>query len=85
VSCRSLRHFSRRSNPSIGTQPQGGKRNYQSAIADFSKAIEFEPTNAVAWRDRGIARGAMGDHDKAASAAAEASRLDPNGRAGVTR
>lgn len=61
------------------------QRNYQSAIADFSKAIEFEPTNAVAWRDRGIARGAMGDHDKAASAAAEASRLDPNGRAGVTR
>lgn len=46
------------------------------AIADFDKAIQIDPTFAVAYGNRGMAWGDKGDNDKAIADYTEAIRLD---------
>ncbi len=36
--------------------------NYQGAIDDYTKAIEINPQNAIAYNNRGIARFKLGDY-----------------------
>ncbi len=51
--------------------------DYKRAIACYNKAIEFDPTYAVAYYDRGLAYAEKGDHDSAISDYNKAIRLDP--------
>ena len=41
------------------------QRQYDRAIEEFDKAIEFDPDYAEAYCDRGIARYMKGEHDRA--------------------
>jgi len=45
---------------------------------DFGKSIALNPTNALAWRDRGFAYRSKGDSARAIADATEAIRLDPD-------
>ncbi len=47
------------------------------AIAEFNEAIKLDPKNAVAYYDRGVAYGHMGEYDKEITDCTEAIRLDP--------
>ena len=42
-------------------------RDYQGAIADYTKAIEINPQYALNYINRGIAKGMSGDHYGACS------------------
>ena len=39
--------------------------NYQGAIADWNKAIEINPQDALAYYNRGLAKYDLGDHQEA--------------------
>ncbi len=63
------------------------KGEYDIAIADFNEAIRLDPSDEVAWLDRGHAWRLKKEYDKAIADYGEAIRLDPkdamayNGRA----
>jgi len=46
--------------------------------ADYTQAIEIDPTDAVPFHNRALARAANGDDGKSADDFAEAIRLDPD-------
>jgi Flp pilus assembly protein TadD len=57
------------------------KRDYDHAIADYSKAIELSPKNAIAkltYYGRGYAWRKKGDYDRAIADYTKAIELDPN-------
>jgi len=52
---------------------------YDSAIADFTRAIQLSPNNAIAYFERGEAiLNGKGDHDKAIADYNQALRINPN-------
>jgi tetratricopeptide (TPR) repeat protein len=53
------------------------KKDYGSAIADYSKAIELVPSNAIYFENRADAYRLKGDYDSAIENYSEAVRLDP--------
>jgi tetratricopeptide (TPR) repeat protein len=53
----------------------GQAGDVDSAIADYSKAIEFEPSNASAYDNRGRAYAMKGDHARAAEDQTKAEEL----------
>jgi tetratricopeptide (TPR) repeat protein len=57
----------------------GGLRQYDKAIADYSKAIELDPKFAAAWYNRGAAYVGLRQYDKAIADYSKAIELDPNG------
>ncbi|NEP45919.1 MAG: tetratricopeptide repeat protein [Okeania sp. SIO2H7] len=52
--------------------------NNQRAIADFDKALQFDPRNVLAYRNRGIVRGELGDRKGAIADFQKALEIDPN-------
>ena len=60
--------------------------NYQGAIADWSKAIEINPQNAIAYNNRGSAKDDLGDHQGAITDYTKAIGIDPqNANAYINR
>jgi len=55
-----------------------GKKEYDTAIADFTEAIRINPNSAVAYYNRGRAYQDKGDNDRSISDLDQAIRLDPN-------
>ena len=53
------------------------RREYDSAIADYTKVIEIKPRDAVAYNNRGIAYRAKGDNDSAIADYTKAIDIDP--------
>lgn len=53
------------------------KRDFDGAIADYTKAIELDPKNATAYSNRGIMKKAKGDLDGAIADCTKAIELDP--------
>jgi tetratricopeptide (TPR) repeat protein len=53
------------------------RRDYSSAIENFTKAIRLDPKNARAYCGSGTAYEHKGDHDSAIADYTEAIRLDP--------
>jgi tetratricopeptide (TPR) repeat protein len=53
------------------------KRDYEHAIADFSKAIDLDAKLAVAYNNRGLAYHAKGDYERAIADFSKAIDLDP--------
>ncbi len=51
---------------------------YDKAIADYTRALQLNPSFAVAYTNRGIAWCRKGEYDKAIADYHEALRLDPN-------
>ena len=51
--------------------------NYQGAIDDWSKAIEINPQNAIAYNNRGSAKDDLGDHQGAITDYTKAIGIDP--------
>ena len=54
------------------------KGNYDAAIADYTKAIESDPTLPVPYLNRGLAKQAKGDVDGAIADDDKAIELNPN-------
>jgi tetratricopeptide (TPR) repeat protein len=54
------------------------KKEYDTAIADFTEAIRLDSNNAVAYYNRGNAYRNKGDNDRAISDYDQAIRIDPN-------
>jgi tetratricopeptide (TPR) repeat protein len=52
--------------------------DYDGAIADYTKAIELKPDNAVAYYDRGIVKGKKGDYGGAIADYTKAIELKPD-------
>ncbi|MDR2951825.1 MAG: tetratricopeptide repeat protein [Treponema sp.] len=52
--------------------------DYDSAIADYTKAIRIDPDDAVAYYSRGFAYRMKGDYDSAIADYTNAIRIDPN-------
>src|SRR5271154_3400910 len=52
-------------------------RDYDGAVAAYSEAIRLDPTNSVAFTNRGSAKKAKGDLDGAIADENEAIRLNP--------
>ncbi len=52
--------------------------DYQSAIQDYSKAIELNASDIAAWKGRGEVYSRMGDRDSAHFDYKKAAELDPN-------
>lgn len=50
----------------------------EKAMADFDKAIELDPANAMAWRVRGATFASKGEHAKQLANYSESIRLDPD-------
>ena len=60
--------------------------NYQGAIDDWSKAIEINPQNAIAYNNRGSAKDDLGDHQGAITDYTKAIGIDPqNANAYINR
>jgi len=55
-----------------------GRKGYDKAIADFTKAIELDPANLYFNCSRGVAYFEKGDYDRAIADFETALRLDPN-------
>lgn len=55
------------------------KRKYDQAIADFTEAIRLDPTNALAFNNRGAAYSVSGDTKRAAQDYAAAEKLQAKG------
>jgi tetratricopeptide (TPR) repeat protein len=53
------------------------KANLDSAIADFTKAIEINPKDVVAYGNRGLAWHKKGDYDKAIADFTKVTEIDP--------
>ena len=51
--------------------------DFDGALADYSKALEFDPRNETAWCNRGKTRHVMGDLDGAIADYSQAIELDP--------
>lgn len=51
--------------------------NYESAIADFTRAIELDPDNAMLYNNRSAAWEKKGDHQRALADLDEAHRHEP--------
>ena len=51
--------------------------NREAAITDYSEAIKLDPTNALAYFNRGNAYDQLGEHDLAIADYTEAIKLDP--------
>ena len=51
---------------------------YDLAIANFTRVIDLDPENAVAYNSRGIAHDTTGEYDLALADYTEALRLDPD-------
>src|ERR1700733_14808364 len=56
----------------------GNKRDYDRAIAEYSKAIQLEPKLVDAYYKRGMVYGLKGDHDRAIVDYSEVIGLDPH-------
>jgi len=54
------------------------KGDYDSALADYSKAIELDPKMAIAYDDRGFSYEQKGDHDHAIADYGKAIELNPS-------
>jgi tetratricopeptide (TPR) repeat protein len=54
------------------------EQDWQTATAAFSETIRLEPSNAMAYRQRGIVYGQQGELDRALTDLSEAIRLNPN-------
>lgn len=52
------------------------RREYENAIADFSKAIELDPNYAIAYNNRGLAHHGRGEYARAIADFAKATELD---------
>jgi tetratricopeptide (TPR) repeat protein len=52
-------------------------KDHNGAIADFDEAIKLDPGYALAWMNRGRARQARGDYERALADFADATRLNP--------
>lgn len=50
----------------------------EAAIGEFDRVLAIEPDHAEAWIQKGIALARLGQHEKAATALAEAIRLRPD-------
>ncbi len=61
----------------IAALAYAAKRDYDRAIADYDKAIELDPANALAYNNRGRAYADKGDHDRAIADYDKAIQLDP--------
>ena len=60
--------------------------NYQGAIDDWSKVIEINPQNAIAYNNRGSAKDDLGDHQGAITDYTKAIGIDPqNANAYINR
>lgn len=57
------------------------RKDYESAIAYFDRAIEADPANATAWAHRGQAYSVLGDPARAITNYDEALRRDPTNAA----
>lgn len=68
-------------NPAINYNNRGNayhsKRDYDSAIADYSEAIRINPKYALPYNNRGNAYRSKGDNDRAITDLDQAIRLDP--------
>ncbi|CAL1696240.1 unnamed protein product [Somion occarium] len=53
-------------------------KNYDEAIASYTKAIELDPTNAVYYSNRAAAYSSKGSHDEAVLDADKAIEVDPS-------
>jgi tetratricopeptide (TPR) repeat protein len=53
------------------------KGDYDRAIADFNKAIELDPKDAIAYGGRGFAYSSKADYDRAIADLTKAIELDP--------
>ena len=53
------------------------KGEHDQAILHYTKAIEFEPRNAMAYNNRGSVYGAKGEHDRAILDVTKAIEIDP--------
>ena len=47
------------------------------AVADYSKAIELDPSNVYAWHNRGMIHATLGQVDEAVADYTKAIELDP--------
>ena len=52
-------------------------KDYRGAILDFSKAIELNPTDAMAYVDRGASKGYLHDYEGAIADYSKAIELNP--------
>jgi tetratricopeptide (TPR) repeat protein len=57
------------------------KRDFDRAIADYTKAIEIDPKDAEAYNNRGYAHHAMGDFDRAIADYTKVIEIDPRSEA----
>jgi tetratricopeptide (TPR) repeat protein len=54
------------------------KKDYETAIADFTEAIRLDPNYKEAYKDRGRSYGNKNDYDRAIADYTQAIRIDPN-------
>ncbi|MCE2486946.1 MAG: tetratricopeptide repeat protein [Desulfurellaceae bacterium] len=50
-------------------------RDYKAAIADYDRATQIDPDNAIVLNDRGIAKRALGDREGAAKDSSKAKAI----------
>ena len=62
----------------IGKALYTGSIDLEQAIADYSKAIELNPDDVLAYNNRGIAYTDLGDYERAITDYYKAVELDPN-------
>ena len=51
--------------------------NYEDAINYYSKVLRINPKDAIAYNNRGLARGKKGDYDNAIADFTKAVEIDP--------
>ena len=59
-------------------QKNKGRKNYEDAIADFTRAIKIDPNYIFAYRFRGNAYNELGDYENAIADYTRVIRIDPN-------